>query len=68
MASLRGLRDVVGSDGADDERIGRVQHLEHDDDEPACTGGAEGDGTAGRVAQVERRIFVEECGLDLFRC
>ena len=65
MISLRWLGDVVGSDRADDERIGRVQHVEHDGDKPARSRGAKGNGTSGRVAHIERGVFVEECGLDL---
>src|SRR6266849_6122098 len=42
MASLHRFGDVVGGDRADDERIGRVQHIEHDGDKPARNGGAKG--------------------------
>src|SRR5262249_25632841 len=67
MSSLRQLRDVVGGDWANDERIDQVQDLEHDDDEPARIRRAKGDRTARRVARVERRVFVEQRGLNLCR-
>src|SRR5436190_852888 len=46
MASLRRLGDVLGGDRAEDERIGRVEHFEHDGDEPARAGASKGDGTS----------------------
>src|SRR5262245_41042664 len=66
MASLRRLRDIVCGDRANDKRIGRVQHLEDHGNKPARGGAAKGNGTTGRVAHVERRVVVEECGFDLF--
>src|SRR5262249_46497190 len=67
MVSLPRLGNVVGGYRADDERIGRVQHFKHDRNKPARTRASKGNGTAGRVAHVERRIFVQERELDFFR-
>src|SRR5437899_1194089 len=67
MASLLLLGDIVSRDRADDERIGQVQHLEHNGDKATRPGTAKSDGSAGRVARVERRVFVVQGELDLFR-
>src|SRR5439155_9534364 len=66
MASLHWLRNVVGGNRADDERIGRIRDLEDDGEKPARAGVAKGDRTAGRVAHIERRVFVQERRFDLF--
>jgi hypothetical protein len=67
MASLPGFGDVVGGDRTDNERIGRVQYLEYHDDQSSGIRSAEGNGTAGGAAHVERGVFVVKCGLDFFR-
>jgi hypothetical protein len=46
------FRDLIGGDGAEDERVRRVQHLKHHGDEPSCHSTSSG---------------VEQCALDFFR-
>lgn len=57
----------MGGNWSNDERISQVQHLKHNSDKPAGDGIAKGNGTAGRVAHIERRVFINEGGLDFCR-
>ncbi|HEV8061562.1 MAG TPA: hypothetical protein VGP68_16905 [Gemmataceae bacterium] len=68
MDSLRWLRDLVGGDWTKYERIGQIQVLKYDNDEPTGKRIPKGNGTPRRVAHVNRRIFAPDCGLNLFRC